>query len=76
MKAKYDITNDTVKLDDNGVVLLESLYDNIRKPVFIDVIYKMSTKIGTYKKSGETYIKTNEICTNLNVLATLNIENL
>ena len=51
MKAKYNKEKDTITLGE-GVDLLESLYDNIRKPVFIDIINKMSTKIGTYKKQS------------------------
>jgi hypothetical protein len=73
MVAIFNPSENTVRLGD-GIPLLESLYDDIRKPVFIDVIKNMSTKIGTYKKTGEVYIKTDEVCQNLAVLATLNIK--
>jgi hypothetical protein len=72
MKATYNPETDTVILGE-GTPLLESLYDDIRKPVFIDVVKQMTIKIGTYKKSGDVYLKTEEICQNLAVLATLNI---
>ncbi len=72
MKALFNSIQDTVILGD-GIPLLESLYEDIRKPVFIDVIKNMSSKIGTYKKTGDVYIKTDEVCQNLAVLATLNV---
>ena len=75
MQAKHNEQSDTITLE-QGSELLESLYsDNFKKPVFIDLIYKMSTKLGTYRKQQDgTYAKTEEICGNISVLATLNIE--
>ncbi len=72
MKARYDKHLDIVILGE-GSALLESLYDDIRKPVFIDVINKMSHKVGTYKKQENVYLRTSEVCQNLSVMATLNL---
>jgi hypothetical protein len=72
---KFLFINNEVIEDINGVSLLESLYDEkLRKPIFIDVIYMMSTKLGTYKKEGNVWKQTEEKCNNINVLGTLNIE--
>ncbi len=72
MKAQDNSETNTITLGE-GIPLLESLYDDIRKPVFIVLISKMSTKLGTYKKQGDIYILTEETCQNLAVLAILNL---
>jgi hypothetical protein len=74
MKAKYLKNEDVVIFHPNGDLILESMYDDIRSPIFIDVIYKMSTKIGSFKKDANRFIRTDEICKNISVLGTLNID--
>ncbi|HEY4755756.1 MAG TPA: hypothetical protein VIH28_06865 [Ignavibacteriaceae bacterium] len=77
MKFKYNNIEDVISISNNeeGIVLLESLYDDIKKPVFIDLINKMSTKLGIFKKGKDGfYIKTEEVCKNLSLLGTLNLE--
>lgn len=72
----YNGEQPCVKIEkEGGIPLLESLYNDIRKPLFIDVINNMSTKIGRFKRSedGVTYFPSDEVCGNILVLATLNI---
>ena len=47
MKANFNESSNTITLGE-GIQLLESHYDDIRKPVFIDVVNNLSSKIGTY----------------------------
>jgi hypothetical protein len=76
MKFRYDAQLDIVIPADNGVETLETLYsDDLRKPIFIDVISQMSSKVGSFRKASDgNFHRTEEICGNLGVLQTLNLD--